>query len=230
MTTGGWCRLKRIHLNWRCLIKHLLISVLFCLFLSACAGQTGRTVEITEPPAPEIPTEQAIAVCELEPLVVPTPLSEFPGYALLDKSIGLHVTGNAQEIDPVSYRLKVTGLVDHPLELTMDDLRCLPRVTGDPLLVCEGYFSDQADWTGVSMKQVLDLAGIQPEAASITLVSADGYSVNLSLLEALNEDNILAYEVNGKTLPILHGFPLRAVLPLTDGNDWVKWLVEIRVE
>ncbi|MEM5773847.1 MAG: molybdopterin-dependent oxidoreductase [Anaerolineaceae bacterium] len=216
--------------RWRCLIKPFRFFWLLGLLLAACTGEAVTSPQTAPAGQTTRAAVQPPAGCTLEPLLVPTLLPDPPGYALPDKSIGLHVTGRAQEIDPQSYRLKVTGLVEQPLELTLDELRCMPRVSGDPLLVCEGYFTDQADWTGVSMKQVLDLAGLQPEATSITLVSADGYLVTLSMLEALNEGNILAYEVNGQTLPVLHGFPLRAVLPMTNGNNWVKWLVEIRVE
>jgi sulfite oxidase len=46
----------------------------------------------------------------------------------------------------------------------------------------------------------------------------------------LNPENFLAYELEGKPLPVLHGFPLRAIFPTKDGNSWVKWLVEINVQ
>ena len=60
--------------------------------------------------------------------------------------------------------------------------------------------------------------------------AADGYSITLSLDEALKPENFLAYEWMGQPLPVLHGFPVRAVIPGRDGNAWVKWLLEIVVE
>jgi len=227
-------------LNWKCLISRIFVVLTVFLLLAGCTPQAGITTIPTGTLAVNTPgpvttgstsgDDSAAASCALEPLVVPTMPAEIPGYAQLDSSIGLHITGNAQEIDPQSYRLKVSGLVDNPLELMIDELRCMPQVSDDPLLVCEGYFTDKATWSGVALSYVLDLAGVQPEADGITLVSADGYQVSLSLTEAKDKRNILAYEVNGETLPILHGFPLRAVIPMDNGNMWVKWLVEIQVE
>ena len=91
----------------------------------------------------------------LTPIVVPTPPAEVPGYAQLDESSGLHVTGKVQVVDLPSYRLKVTGKVDRPLELTYDDLRCMPKKLVPCTLVCPGFFEDTGTWSGASLKQVL---------------------------------------------------------------------------
>ena len=147
----------------------------------------------------------------------------------LDQETGLHMTGIAQRIDLASYRLKVTGLVDHPLSLSYDELRCMPNVTNNPILSCPGVFKDYATWTGVPIKYILKLAGVQQGATKLILVSADGYEVQLSLEIASADKNFLAYDVNGKPLPVQHGFPLRAVFPSMWGSYWLKWLVEIRI-
>lgn len=63
----------------------------------------------------------------------------------------------------------------------------------------------------------------------LILVSADGYEVRLPIEAASADKNFLAYEVNGKPLPVQHGFPLRAVFPSMWGSYWLKWLVEIRI-
>lgn len=147
----------------------------------------------------------------------------------LDPKTGLHMTGIPQLIDLETYRLEVTGMVDHPLSLTYDELRCMRKVTDNPELVCPGVFTDNASWTGVPIMDILELAGIQSGATVLTLVSADGYEVSLPLETASAERNFLAYEVNGKTLPVQHGFPLRAVFPSMWGSYWLKWLVEIKI-
>ena len=61
-------------------------------------------------------------------------------------------------------------------------------------------------------------------------IGADEYLVTLTLSEALKPKNYLAYEWEGKPLPILHGFPLRAVFPDLPGGQWVKWLLELVVK
>jgi DMSO/TMAO reductase YedYZ molybdopterin-dependent catalytic subunit len=62
------------------------------------------------------------------------------------------------------------------------------------------------------------------------LTAADQYFVVLSLQQAMAESAFIAYEWEEKPLPILHGFPVRAVLPGLEGNQWVKWLIKIEVE
>ena len=106
----------------------------------------------------------------------------------------------------------------------------MPRIQTSDVLICPGYFEDEATWAGTSLEYVLELAGLQAGAASISLVGADGYSAFLTLQQARSGNNYLAYEWEGKPIPILHGFPVRAVFPSLQGNKWVKWLVEIKVE
>jgi DMSO/TMAO reductase YedYZ molybdopterin-dependent catalytic subunit len=60
-------------------------------------------------------------------------------------------------------------------------------------------------------------------------VGADGYSAFVSMDMVLGGNNFLAYEWEGEPVPIFHGFPVRAVFPVLEGNKWVKWLIEIEV-
>jgi DMSO/TMAO reductase YedYZ molybdopterin-dependent catalytic subunit len=164
------------------------------------------------------------------PLAMPSTPAQVPGYAALDPSTGLHMTGTPQHLQVASYRLKVTGKVLHPLSLSYDDLRRMPRLaTRDPI-VCRGYFEDYAHWAGAALEALLDRAGTRPGAKELELVSADGYSATVTLAEARSGYALLAYEWEGKALPVLHGYPIRAAFPGLPGNRWVKWLVEIRVQ
>jgi DMSO/TMAO reductase YedYZ molybdopterin-dependent catalytic subunit len=198
-------------------------------------SETLPPVLIPVPPtatSPKSPTATSIDIpvsCALTPVVAPTPAA-YPGRNMLDESTGLHVTGAGITIDAASYRLLVTGLVDRPLSLSLDALRCLPKVTAATDLVCPGYFEDKASWSGVALKTVLDLAGLQSGAKRIILVGADKYQSQMDIQLALKEGNFLAYEWYDQPLPILHGFPLRAIFPSMQGAYWVKWLVEIKVE
>jgi DMSO/TMAO reductase YedYZ molybdopterin-dependent catalytic subunit len=158
----------------------------------------------------------------------PTP-AKIPRYTELDPTTGLHVTGTVQQIEIAGYRLVVAGAVDNPLSLTYDDLRCMPRTEARPKLVCPGFFEDTATWAGTPLGFVLRSARVRPDAREVHLISADDYSVVVPLKEALSEGNFLAYEWEGKALPALHGFPLRAIFPGSEGNQWVKWLIKIEV-
>lgn len=190
--------------------KAIFGPVLVLFLLAACAPFNGE--------------------CSPRPVVVPTLPAIIPGYTELDTTTGLHITGTYQEIEVETWRLRVTGKVNNPLELTYDDLRCMPRIESKETIICRGNFEDSATWAGVPLVHILELAGIQEDATQIKLSGADGYSSTVLLKDALSEINFLAYEWQGQSVPILHGFPLRAAFPALPGYTWVKWLLEIEVK
>ncbi len=204
----------------------MLVAVLVVAALTACTGATAVPAPAASSP---LATPAADVACALAPIVVPTMPEEVPGYTALDPATGLHMTGTPQLIDLESYRLEVTGLVDTPQSLTYDQLRCLPKVEAGAELVCPGFFVDEASWAGTPILDVLALAGVQENATRVRLVSADGYGVYVALANLEELGGFLAYEWEGEPLPILHGFPVRAVLPGQTGGLWVKWLVGIEV-
>jgi DMSO/TMAO reductase YedYZ molybdopterin-dependent catalytic subunit len=204
----------------------VLFLLPFVLAGLGCAG--GSVAESTT--VVLRPVSTSTSTSELPPIVVPTLPAVIPSYAQEDPATGLHVTGTPKVIDLASYRLKVDGKVDHELSLSYDDLRRLPKVTATPKLVCLGFFEDTATWSGVPLTTILNMAGVQPDAQRIVMKAADDYSAILVMDEALKPENFLAYEWMGQPLPVLHGFPVRAVVPGQNGNRWVKWLLEITVE
>lgn len=226
--------------HWRALGLVVMVAV---VMLPGCAPPVADTTpesDLQEPatdvPATSFPTlppptsvDASGNPCGAPPVVVPTPGHD-PGYARLDLPTGLHVTGKMQLVDLVTYRLRVKGRVEHPLELTYDEIRCLPKVEASPELNCPGLFVDEATWAGVPIADVLDLAGVQAGARWVKFVSADGYTTSLDLEQALDRANFLAYEWEGQPLPRLHGFPLRLVIPGVPGSQWTKWVVEMVVQ
>ena len=229
-------------MNQRWTAFGLAALVVAVVALSSCASSVARTIPTAPPqapsgeggtPSPSTPTPTALVagprnLCGLPPIVVPTPADD-PGYARLDPSTGLHVTGKMQLLDLTTYRLRVTGKVEPALELTYDEIRCLPRVEASPVLTCPGFFVDAATWAGAPIAEVLALTKVQDGARSVEFLGADGYTTSLSLEDALDRANFLAYEWEGQPLPRLHGFPLRVVIPDAQGNQWTKWVTEMRV-
>jgi DMSO/TMAO reductase YedYZ molybdopterin-dependent catalytic subunit len=208
----------------------LLGAALLIAGLAACTAAPPPAPTPAQLPPTAIPVAAPKqTLCTLPVVVAPTPSAD-PGYTQLDPDTGLHVTGQAQTIDLASYRLKISGRVNSPLELTYDELRCLPKLDCNCTIVCPGFFADRADWAGATLAGVLRLADVQRDARSIEIIGADGYSTSITLDEALADDNFLAYEWAGKPVPVLHGFPVRAVFPRLAGSNWVKWLIEIRVK
>ena len=137
-----------------------VVFVVFCflIVLTACASPAPDAAP-TAPPATPAPASTLITPCVLPPLVAPTPPARIPDYLELDPATNLHMTGSVQRIDAASYRLVVTGLVDRPLSLAYDDLRCLPKKQVRSLLNCPGFFQDMATWAGAPLDMVLALAG-----------------------------------------------------------------------
>jgi len=207
-----------------------MLVILLGTMASGCAiGETDTT-------SPNTPAGESIVVTitdppdELEPIVVPTMPEVIPPYLGADPETGLTMTGTPTLVDFDTYRLKVSGKVDQELSLTYDDLRRMPKLTATPTLECVGYFKDVATWSGASLKTILEMAKVQPGSTRVAFKGADGYEISMILENALAPENFLAYELEGKTLPVLQGFPLRVVIPSYDGSVWVKWLLEIVVE
>lgn len=156
-----------------------------------------------------------------------------------------HHSGVA-EINPADHRLMINGLVDRPLVFTMEDIRRMPRVNKIYFLECAA--NSGMEWrgaqlngcqfthgmvhnvmyTGVTLKTVLDEAGLKPNAKWLMLEGADAAGMNRSLpIEKALNDCLLAFAMNGEALRPEQGYPLRAVIPGWEGNLWVKWLRRI---
>lgn len=213
---------------------YLICTLFFALLFAACTP-TPTAAVIPSPSPTNTPTATpvhaqpgVVVSCVLPTVIAPTPAAT-PNYAELDPSTGLHYTGSAQIIDLASYRLEIGGLVDYPLKLSYDDLRCMPKIEVQTTIVCIGNFDDTDVWAGASLKYVLELAGIQPQAANIRLIGADGYSASVSREDAMSGKAFLAYEWEKQPVPIIHGFPVRAAFPGLLGANWVKWLLKIEV-
>ena len=132
-------------------------------------------------------------------------------------------------VDLKTYRLKVSGKVGHPLSLSYDQILKYPSLTETVLLICPGFFANNGHWTGVNLKSLIQEAQIKKEAQYIDIVGAYEKRVRIPL-KALDQKKILlAYQVNGLTLPQKHGFPLRLVYEDAYGYDWVKYIDEIVV-
>ena len=147
------------------------------------------------------------------------------------------VTQNA--IDPTVnldvWRLEVTGLVGNPGSLTYEQLQNLPSTSRAITLECiangpGGRLISTAIWHGVTLRTLLaQHGGALPNARFVAFYSVDGYSVSQPLDEVLAVDALLAWQMNGVTLPNRHGFPLRALIPGRYGEENPKWLTRVEL-
>jgi DMSO/TMAO reductase YedYZ molybdopterin-dependent catalytic subunit len=137
-------------------------------------------------------------------------------------------------VDTGAWKLTVTGLVTTPLTLTYADLRALPAIEQFQTLECisnevGGNLMSTARWTGASLASLLQQAGLQSSATSVIFRSADGYSDQLHLAQALGPRALIAYDINGVHLPQAHGFPARLLIPGLYGMKNGKWLTSLEV-
>jgi DMSO/TMAO reductase YedYZ molybdopterin-dependent catalytic subunit len=157
-------------------------------------------------------------------------------------------------LDASTWRLRVGGLVERTLALGLRDLTTMRSETLVVTLECAGngrYRLDPpvegekwrtgavstAEWTGVPLVEVLDRAGIKPEAAEVVFRGADSGRVDghgevafersLTVDTARDSQALLAYAMNGEQLPMQHGFPVRLIVPGWYGVASVKWLTHI---
>jgi DMSO/TMAO reductase YedYZ molybdopterin-dependent catalytic subunit len=137
------------------------------------------------------------------------------------------------------YRLQVTGLVETPLSLSLDELRGMPSRTQITRHDCVEGWSCIAQWTGVQLSRVLDLAKVKPAARYVVFHCYDSmedtpsgpalYYESIDLPSARHPQTILAYGLNGKTLPIANGAPLRVRIEQQLGYKMAKYIRSIEV-
>jgi DMSO/TMAO reductase YedYZ molybdopterin-dependent catalytic subunit len=160
-----------------------------------------------------------------------------------------------EAVSEANWTLRVGGLVERSHEFTLKDLRQMDTVTVTAVVQCSGNGRafhrpkvpgvqwergavGNAQWTGVRLRDVLAKAGVQAGARHVQFQGADRpvvasvplFTRSIPLEKAIHPDTILAYEMNGRPLPLLHGAPLRAITPGWMADSCTKWLTEITVQ
>lgn len=174
-----------------------------------------------------------------------TPLGDLDGIITPNGLFYERHHGGVPTIDPEQHRLMLHGLVDRPMIFTMDDIRRFPSQSRIHFLECSGNpvytkpygktASDLvgllscAEWTGVSLKLVLEEARLRPEAKWLIAEGADAAALTRSIpIEKCLDDAMLVYSQNGERLRPQQGYPLRLLLPGFEGNMNVKWLRRLK--
>ena len=157
-------------------------------------------------------------------------------------------------VDTAAFRLRIDGAVATPRALSLGELLKLPRVEIAAVNQCSGnsrgFFTPRvagaqwghgamgnARWTGVRLKDVLDLAGVKPGAVAVRLSGLDRppidgapwFAKSLSVDHARDGEVMIAFAMNGAALPMLNGFPIRLVVPGWFSTYWIKALDRIDV-
>jgi len=192
-------------------------------------------------------------VRSIRPEDLEMPLSGFSDYITPIEHFFVRTHVYAPTVNLSEWRLKVEGEVATPLTLSMDELKALRSIELVSVVECAGngrgfYEPSVAGlqwthgavgngrWRGVRLADVLKRAGIKESAKEILFEGADvpvgtmpDFQRSIPVKKALDSNTLLAYEMNGETLPAKHGFPLRVVVPGWASDSWMKWLTSIRV-
>jgi sulfite oxidase len=218
------------------------------LFAGAIAGMLPRALGATDRA-----DQSRMIVLSPRPEDFEMPLDGFTDWITPIDRFFVRTHTYTPEVNTSDWSLKVDGLVERPLTLTMRDLKKMARVELVGVLECAGngrsFYQPRLPgaqwafgsvgngrWAGVRLRDVLQEAGIKGSARHILCDGADvpigkmpDFQRTIAVAKALDPDTLLAYEMNGQALPAQHGFPLRVIAPGWAGDSWVKWLQHIEV-
>ncbi len=204
------------------------------------------------------PQKRSLILQTSRPPQLETPFSVFDESILTPNDaffVRYHWSGIPTSIDPQTYRLRIGGNVNTPLELSLDDVKRMaspiqlvavtqcsgnsrgfstPRVAGGQ---SGNGAMGNARWTGVSLKAVLEKAGVKAGSMQVSFNGLDrpptgdgpDFMKALDIDHALNGEVMLAWQMNDADLPMLNGYPLRLIVPGYYGTYWVKHLSDIMV-
>lgn len=170
-------------------------------------------------------SNEGLAVAGVSPLVTPN-----KDFYRIDTAFVV------PRVDSSRWRLRVTGMVANPFEITFDELLSMPSVEEWVTLTCVsnavgGELVGNALWRGVPLATLFERAGVQPGATQVVGRSVDDFTVGFPTDVALDgRASMVAYAMNGEPLPAAHGFPARLIVPGLYGYvSATKWLNEIEL-
>ncbi|MEO8374140.1 MAG: molybdopterin-dependent oxidoreductase [Sphingomonas bacterium] len=185
-----------------------------------------------------------------------TPMAAMDGHVFTPNDrffVRWHYSDMPLEVNVQSFRLNILGAVKQPLPLSLAELLKMPRFEIAAINQCSGnsrgYFEPRvpgaqwgngaignAKWTGVRLKDVLDRAGVAANAVQVRFSGLDTpppdaplFAKSLDLAHAMDGEVMIAFQMNGAQLPMLHGFPIRLVVPGWYSTYWVKALDRIEL-
>ncbi|HEX2765115.1 MAG TPA: molybdopterin-dependent oxidoreductase [Candidatus Limnocylindria bacterium] len=187
--------------------------------------QTGALPSPAEP-APPLPDGAELEVNGITPLVTPN-----ERFYRIDTALII------PRPELAKWRLRIHGMVENELELTYDELLEEPIIERYVTIACVsnevgGDLVGNARWGGVSLRRLLDRAGVDPAATQIVGRAVDGFTAGFPAVHALTEgtESLVALTMNGEPLPPDHGFPARLIVPGLFGYvSATKWLGEIEL-
>lgn len=133
------------------------------------------------------------------------------------------------DMDVPNWRLIVDGLVSKPGEYSLEQVTALQKYSKNLRHVCVEGWSMVPQWSGVLMKDFLEMVGADPNAKYVSAECGDDYYTSWDMASILHPQTLLAYEAYGKPLELEHGAPLRVVMPVKLGYKSAKWITRLTV-
>jgi len=206
--------------------------------------------------AADRPVEQSFITRVERPQDLETPVSAFTTWLTpSDRFFVRSHFGPPNHERVENWHLEVEGIVERPLKLSFENLKQFQAVTVTAVIQCSGngraFFTPKvpgaqwekgavgnATWTGIRLADVLNHAGLKPTAKHVQMLGADRpllptvplFVRSIPIEKALHPDTLLATQMNGEPLPLLHGAPLRLIVPGWAGDACVKWLAHLNVQ
>lgn len=176
-------------------------------------------------PLPAVAPSAALDVRGISPLITPN-----KSFYRIDTALSV------PRVDLQKWRLRITGMVDHPQTFTYADLSAMPAQETDATMNCVSNevgdnLVGNARWLGIPLPALLALAGVKDGATQVIGRSVDGFTVGFPTEVALDgRASMVALGMNGEPLPLEHGFPARLLVPGLYGYvSATKWLTEIQL-
>ncbi len=220
--------------------------------LGSWAGAAAQPSPAT-PPEPDL--TQSVPVQELKrrvfsaaPLLLEAPVNDLQGIITPNRVHFVRSHYNTPMLDADTWSLSVEGAVSRPMRLSLADLTSMPATILTAFIECSGNSRGNfqprpqgtgwsngaisvAEWTGVSLARVLQIAGA---AADTNVIAAEGLDsgkvyTGIPYEKALDPDTIIAYAQNGEALNRENGYPVRLIVPGWGGIKSIKWLGRIEV-
>ncbi len=204
-------------------------------------------------PAPQLYGKDKLIIRSARPPDFETPVALLNSFITPNDAFYVRSHMPIPQIDAASWSLKIGGEVNAPITLSLDEIKKLPAVTITNTLECagngRGFFRPalagiqwekgavgNARFTGARLSDLLKKAGVKTGGVNVEMHAADrppgtmpAFVRQVPMAKAMHPDTVIAYDMNGQPIPLVHGAPLRAIVPGWEGAYSVKWLNALNV-
>lgn len=238
------------------LTRRFFLKTVGVLTATAAIGKWPANIFAEERKLVRFPEKTDLILLTSRPPQLETPLHYFkelitPNEALF---VRWHLANIPTSVDLSRWRLNIGGNTEKELQLSMDDLKKLEKINYTAVIQCSGngrkFFEPMVPggqwengamgnvtWTGARLKDILNMAGIKAGSVDVSFNGLDSaplpatpdFVKGLSVDKAVEDDIIVAYEMNGEPLTMLNGFPARLIVPGWYATYWMKALTDIKV-